>query len=186
MSDKMVHFSQDLNVVMTGVREALHRWGLTEWREYLVVRVPGKVNSFIVLAHPSDKSDFADQLVRLHKDDASGDYRLVEIPGMDGELLREFTAAMRAADESFETEGGGTRHYLRDCLWPEMQRRGLAVVPSRLATAEGWQGGARTCSICHNPTTKHDPNCTGDVWTEYMELTAKLRDKHGIGFRVQT
>jgi hypothetical protein len=127
MSDKMVRFSEDLNIAMTEVHTALGRWGLSGWREYLMVRLPDKVESFIVLAHPSDKSDFADQLVRLHKDDVCGDYRLVEIPDMDADLLREFTAAMRAADECFERVGGSTRHYVRDCLWPELQKRGLTL-----------------------------------------------------------
>jgi hypothetical protein len=104
---------------------------------------------------------------------------------INSEVLRLLTSAMRAADESFEKEGGGTRHYLRDCLWPEMQKRGLTIVPSRMATADGWQGGARMCSICLNPTTQHDPNCTEDVWTEYMAQMAKLRDKYTIGFRVE-
>lgn len=127
MSDKMSRFSDDLNAAMTEVHDALKRWGLAGWREYLVVREPSKPESFIVLAHPSDKTDFADQLVRLHKDDVSGDYAQAEIPEIDPGLLREFTAAMRAADECFEKAGGGTRHYLRDCLWPEMRKRGLTL-----------------------------------------------------------
>lgn len=49
------------------------------------------------------------------------------VPEMDADLLREFTSAMRAADETFQQTGGGTRHYLRDCLWPEMQKRGLSL-----------------------------------------------------------
>lgn len=68
----MERFSEDLNISMTEVHRLLEHWGLKGWREYLVVRAAGKPESFIVLAHPSDKSDFADQLIQLHKDDAIG------------------------------------------------------------------------------------------------------------------
>jgi hypothetical protein len=71
--NKMALFSEDLNISMTEVHRLLEHWGLAGWREYLVVREPTKPESFIVLAHPSDKSDFADKLVRLHKDDVSGE-----------------------------------------------------------------------------------------------------------------
>lgn len=37
-------------------------------------------------------------------------------------------AAMRAADKMFEKVGGTTRHYVRDCLIPEMTERGIRVV----------------------------------------------------------
>jgi hypothetical protein len=109
-TDRRALLNQDFNIYMTGIRGVLENWGSGDWQEYLVVRRRDKPESFIVLNHPSDKSDFADQLIRLHRDDASGDYEQVEIPGMDAELLREFTAAMRAADEHFEKLGGGTRH----------------------------------------------------------------------------
>lgn len=49
--------------------------------------------------------------------------------------------------------------------------------------AEGWRGGVRICSICIQPITGHDPNCTEDVWADYMKLTARLREKYRIGIR---
>lgn len=50
---------------------------------------------------------------------------------MNDEIFRLFTKAMRAADVQFESGksgGGGTRHYLHDCLIPELQAVGLRVV----------------------------------------------------------
>lgn len=74
MDDKVEGFSQDLNVTFSEVRAVLDHWALTRgkgWQEYLLVRGPGKEDSFIVLAHPDDKSDFAERLVELHKSEAA-------------------------------------------------------------------------------------------------------------------
>lgn len=65
-SKKMESFSDDLNISMSEVRALLNHWGLKDWREYLVVRKPGKPESYIVLANPSDKSGFEEKLVALH------------------------------------------------------------------------------------------------------------------------
>lgn len=35
---------------------------------------------------------------------------------------------MREADKAFQTVGGGTRHYLRECFLPILSEHGLAVV----------------------------------------------------------
>lgn len=67
MAKTIESFSEDLNIAFTNVHVTLEQWGLGEWKEYLVVRLPGKQESFIVLAHPDDKSDFADRLTALHK-----------------------------------------------------------------------------------------------------------------------
>lgn len=43
-------------------------------------------------------------------------------------------SAVREADQLFESEktgGGGTRHWLRDCLEPALESRGLQVVAVR-------------------------------------------------------
>lgn len=52
-----------------------------------------------------------------------------EAGGTDAENFRLFTSAMRAADETFQGAGGGggTRHYIRDCLIPEMEKRRLVL-----------------------------------------------------------
>jgi hypothetical protein len=68
-SQKMDNFRTDLDIVMMEIREVLDHWGLKDWREYLVVRKPLE-GSFVVLAHPTDKTDFAEKLVVLHKQDA--------------------------------------------------------------------------------------------------------------------
>lgn len=73
MQNKMEGFHDDLNVVMSQVHEVLEHWGLGAWKEYLVVRQPDRRESFVVLAHPSDKSDFADRLVELHRREAATD-----------------------------------------------------------------------------------------------------------------
>jgi hypothetical protein len=38
----------------------------------------------------------------------------------------------------------------------------------------------RKCEICMHCLDHHVKNCTGDVWTEHMELMAELRARHGI------
>lgn len=43
-------------------------------------------------------------------------------------ILQEMTAIMRDADVAFETAGGSTRHYLRDVLFPLMEKNGLKIV----------------------------------------------------------
>lgn len=77
MDNKLGAFGKDLNVVFSGVRAVLDHWGLKrdadsgQWNEYLVVRVPGKPDAFVVLEHPDDKSRFADKLVVFHKSEAA-------------------------------------------------------------------------------------------------------------------
>jgi hypothetical protein len=57
----------------------------------------------------------------------------------EGEAVSLLTEAMRAADQAFERVGGSTRHHVRDCLIPELERRGLAVVRSaRLEPVARW------------------------------------------------
>ena len=77
MSDKVKSFGEDLNVALSEVRAVLNHWNLRrdadsgQWNEYLVVRVPGKPDSFVVLEHPEDKSGFAEKLVAFHKSEAA-------------------------------------------------------------------------------------------------------------------
>ena len=67
MENKISNFNDDLSISLSDVRACLDHWGLKDWKEYLVVRCPGKEDSYIVMANPADKSDFADRLVELHK-----------------------------------------------------------------------------------------------------------------------
>jgi hypothetical protein len=45
----------------------------------------------------------------------------------DGDILERMTAAMREADAAYQDSGGGTRHYLRECLFPILQKHGIAL-----------------------------------------------------------
>src|SRR5687768_4282169 len=45
----------------------------------------------------------------------------------DAELVRRMTAAMREADKTFERVGGSTRHHVRDCLLPVLEKHGLEL-----------------------------------------------------------
>lgn len=47
----------------------------------------------------------------------------------EDDTVRALTAAMREADEAFDRVGGSTRHHVRDCLLPVLEKRGIAVVP---------------------------------------------------------
>jgi hypothetical protein len=44
------------------------------------------------------------------------------------EIIKRLTAAMQEADQQFEAEGGGTRHYVRECLLPILEQHGLRIV----------------------------------------------------------
>jgi hypothetical protein len=43
-------------------------------------------------------------------------------------LTPKLTAAVREADQAFETVGGSSRHYVRDCLLPALAKAGLKIV----------------------------------------------------------
>ena len=45
----------------------------------------------------------------------------------DPEIVRRLTAAMREADRAFERTGGSTRHHVRDCLLPILNKHGLRI-----------------------------------------------------------
>ena len=46
----------------------------------------------------------------------------------DSEVVNVVTEAMREADRIFEKVGGSTRHHVRDCLLPILNRNGWIVV----------------------------------------------------------
>lgn len=54
------------------------------------------------------------------------------------ELVRVLTDVMRKADRKFEKVGGSTRHHVRDCLIPELEQAGLAVVRVGSLSATRW------------------------------------------------
>lgn len=45
----------------------------------------------------------------------------------EAERLRRLTAAMREADRTFQRVGGSTRHHVRDCLLPVLEKHGLVL-----------------------------------------------------------
>jgi hypothetical protein len=49
----------------------------------------------------------------------------------DTEVVNAVTAAMREADRVFEKVGGSTRHHVRDCLLPVLNRNGWRVVKAK-------------------------------------------------------
>ena len=46
---------------------------------------------------------------------------------IDLKVLEQVTSAVRRADETFEHVGGSSRHWVRDCLFPELEKRGLTI-----------------------------------------------------------
>lgn len=46
------------------------------------------------------------------------------------EHIKAITRAVRKADEQFERSGGSSRHWVIECLLPELEKEGLEVVPS--------------------------------------------------------
>jgi hypothetical protein len=44
-----------------------------------------------------------------------------------GNLVTRITAAVREADRTFERVGGSSRHWVRDCFLPTLEKHGLAV-----------------------------------------------------------
>jgi hypothetical protein len=49
----------------------------------------------------------------------------------DDEIVNAVTAAMREADRVFEKVGGSTRHHVRDCLLPVLNRNGWRIVKAK-------------------------------------------------------
>jgi hypothetical protein len=56
----------------------------------------------------------------------------------ESETVSLLTEAMRAADQAFERVGGSTRHHVRDCLMPELERMGLTIVRADSTSATRW------------------------------------------------
>jgi len=46
-------------------------------------------------------------------------------------LVKQITLAVRIADKKFEDVGGSTRHWVRDCLLPELTDAGLDVISDK-------------------------------------------------------
>lgn len=59
---------------------------------------------------------------------------------MSTDLIPRLTECVRAADLAFESSGGSSRHWVRECLLPQLEAGHLAVVealvPVHLASAE--------------------------------------------------
>lgn len=52
----------------------------------------------------------------------------------DGEIVTKVTAIVREADDVFQRVGGGSRHWVRDCFLPLLNRAGFEVVQSEAVT----------------------------------------------------
>lgn len=61
---------QDLCSGMTALGVALERHRMSQYDLYLLVRRRGHPENYILLKHPTDKGDFADKLLALHKAEA--------------------------------------------------------------------------------------------------------------------
>lgn len=46
----------------------------------------------------------------------------------DRDLLAAATRAVRAADQAFQKVGGSSRHWIRECFFPQLAEHGLAIV----------------------------------------------------------
>jgi hypothetical protein len=55
------------------------------------------------------------------------------------EAVKRLTAAMREADRLFEQVGGSTRHHVRDCLLPILEKHGLLLIDA-LAPRDSGKG----------------------------------------------
>jgi hypothetical protein len=54
------------------------------------------------------------------------DHKDADLPD-ENKMVRRMTAAMREADTHFEIVGGSTRHHVRDCLLPILEKHGLKL-----------------------------------------------------------
>jgi hypothetical protein len=59
------------------------------------------------------------------------------------EMIRLVTQAVRDADKQFESVGGSTRHWVRECFLPALERIGLTIVPSNNAVRDMMERGKR-------------------------------------------
>ena len=59
----------------------------------------------------------------------------------DDECVRRLTAAMREADAIHRRVGGGTRHYVRDCLLPILDRHGITIAAAPSQPVKGGMSG---------------------------------------------
>lgn len=48
--------------------------------------------------------------------------------GTDEKLIPRITKAVRIADERFQSLGGSSRHWVIECLIPELELEGLKIV----------------------------------------------------------
>lgn len=46
----------------------------------------------------------------------------------DADLVAEITGIVRASDEEFESVGGSTRHWVRECFLPRLEGAGWKLV----------------------------------------------------------
>lgn len=64
-----------------------------------------------------------------------GSFRIVPTEPASLDIVERLTAAVRSADAVFESVGGSTRHYVRDCLLQELATERLSVVDASAPAA---------------------------------------------------
>jgi hypothetical protein len=66
------------------------------------------------------------------------------------EAVKRLTAAMREADRLFEQVGGSTRHHVRDCLLPILEKHGLLLIAA-LAPRDSGKGDELRAAVERKP-----------------------------------
>lgn len=99
------------------------------------------------------------------------------------EMVRRITAAVRAADKNFEQSGGSSRHWVAECLLPELEGAGLEIVDKATAAEATQTVGLR--NIARDYAAQRDAECAGEAgavrtWKEHDYVIAQCanRKKH--------
>jgi len=59
---------EDLELLMNEVHQTLRHYGLVGYQPYLIARIPGKPQSYIVEGQASDKGRFDLELIKFHQE----------------------------------------------------------------------------------------------------------------------
>lgn len=99
------------------------------------------------------------------------------------ELFRLLTQETRQADRAHQTVGGGTRHWLRECFLPALERHDLAVVDLAKHITHGRHCTCRACAQedwprITSPCGMHGADCPA-VYAPLGQAGARLLDRAG-------
>ena len=97
----------------------------------------GRVSSSLSEASPQDETDHGGTgltegdgvSVSVHADQLPHDLGWEDVDGENAEYVNRVTAVVREADRVFEKAGGSSRHWVRDCFLPLLNRAGLFITP---------------------------------------------------------